>query len=556
MFLLSNIKLKDSKKFGNIFLNGREPNQQKNNNFLIIEGNVYQDDEINIDFNLNNNDKNITGLFNIIKYEYDKSRLIIVNDQLGRLPLYLFSSGKRFAISNCFWTIADSFGFSSLDLNRNAVKEYLYLSCLINQNGTFFNNVSVIKPGTKTTIHIHENKFELESSTYWHYRNYINSDIKYDIDNAIELIDEQFNKQFKRIAEMSHNKSIGIGNSGGVDSRLVAALISKHSENIYGNTFVIDATNDKKSGTYKAAEKIAKISGIENEFTSMSVTKYDSKVALDIRSSPFSNSQLFKNNYENLQYFDVLISGQEGAMVYPKAPQHDANANLEKAIRSKFVKNFRGLDASNFGIDYEFDVTQFVGTLSKDLQTNDPNDLFEYAFLYYLSRYVYCGGFESLSRTKETHFLYYPLIFNAIQHVDRSLLNNKFLIKEYLRLKFPSYYKVRHQKFYRLNDQKSKYYPVRYLNKKYMSFIKRHGDGMNFNRLKDKKLKEYFNNIMNDESEVLTKIFGKKYIEFTKHNFQEIPLPLITKMIKLKHMFVHFEKDDYRPYLNNKIPFV
>lgn len=173
--------------------------------------------------------KQANGMFALAAYNTETGETIIARDRLGIKPVFYTVVNETLVVSSEIKGILSS-GLVEAVFNEDAIDDYLAYR-YVRAPYTFFNDIYQVEPASY--IHF-DSQLKAEKQIYWQLPP-LNFEQKYDADEIISRCDDEVQKAFKRwfIADVR----VGAYLSGGVDSSLTTAILSKYA-------------NDKKVDTY------------------------------------------------------------------------------------------------------------------------------------------------------------------------------------------------------------------------------------------------------------------------------------------------------------------
>lgn len=302
---------------------------------------------VNLYENLHSNSipKLLNGMFAYIIYDNKKNELIIANDVQGEKNLFYFENSDFLIISS---TIAAILKFiKKYDIEESTIKNYFTTRHFMSPEKTCFKNINLFSSGS---IHRYSlNKKKMLSHKYEDPKNWI-SEKKYrklekaNENEIIELFDYKLNQQIKL---MIPKIDFGCIVSGGIDSSLQAAIISKYKEphkNLvidHGNKDTIMKHIHKFNPYFKT--KITKIKVNRNMYNKLSQECYK------IIASPLHTHDLpgrlkisnyFRNNkckvFFSADGCDELLGGQQ---LYYKIFNRNYNLKINNSPYSSIIKS-------------------------------------------------------------------------------------------------------------------------------------------------------------------------------------------------------------------------
>jgi len=171
------------------------------------------------------------GMFAIALYNTKTKHLYLIRDRLGIKPLFYFNDGEKLVFSSEIKGILSS-GLVKAKFNASAVDEYLG-NRYVREPFTFFENIYQLNSGCY--IEINES-LESKEHRYWDFPDKFNIDKNYDEENLASLFEQELIKSIKY--RLISDVPVGTYLSGGVDSSLITAIVSKNKKEPL-NTFTI-----------------------------------------------------------------------------------------------------------------------------------------------------------------------------------------------------------------------------------------------------------------------------------------------------------------------------
>ena len=326
------------------------------NNYLSINkmGKNTTDTEVLVNLHEKINYKSIpillNGMFAYVVYDQNKDRLIIANDVQGEKNLYFYEDNNYFILAS---TIKAILKFTKIyHLDETTIKNYFITRHFMPIKRTCFKSINIFENGSVNKYSLRTKKMSME--IYEKPSNWI-SEIKYQEyskmkeSELVDFLDFELNKQIKI---MIPKINFGCTISGGVDSSLQAAIISKYKDP-YKN-FVIDHGNKKDSIMHHISKfntyfkkNISKIKVNEKKYIKLA------KQCYEIISSPMHTHDL-PGRLEISKYFrkheckvffsadgcDELLGGQQiYEKIYKKNYDLEINQSPYSTIINKLTNN-------------------------------------------------------------------------------------------------------------------------------------------------------------------------------------------------------------------------
>jgi len=191
--------------------------------------------------------KMFNGMFALAIYDKIKKELILVRDQFGIKPLYIYQDSNVILFSSEKKAIL-KFNGLNLNINKQALLEYVWFGNPLGNN-TIYNEINELDPGC--FMKISKNKtlkgkfFSIDKI----------KEIKISEEEAISKIKVLFEKSIER--HLISDVPVGIFLSGGIDSSAITAYASRHYK---GNlkTYSVAFDYDKGINELSLASKVAK----------------------------------------------------------------------------------------------------------------------------------------------------------------------------------------------------------------------------------------------------------------------------------------------------------
>ncbi len=198
-------------------------------NSFKTRANKLSDTELLINLHENYSTKNVinklNGMYAYVIYDIKKKNILIANDPQGEKNLYYYENKNFFIISS---TISSILKYLKVyKLNFKTLKNYFYSRHYMPLEETCFNGIKLFPNGIIGNYSLINKKIEIKE-----YDNPINwvSKKKYNFFNKLsenEMINYFEKALIKQLKIMIPNKNFGCIASGGIDSTLQAAMISK-----------------------------------------------------------------------------------------------------------------------------------------------------------------------------------------------------------------------------------------------------------------------------------------------------------------------------------------
>jgi asparagine synthase (glutamine-hydrolysing) len=313
----------------------------------------------------------LNGMFSFAIYDQTKSLLFVARDRFGEKPLYYYHSEEEFVFASELKSLV-LFDSSLKKISNTALHLYFSLS-YIPAPHTIYENIYKLEPATKLVINT--NTLEIVKKKYWHYN----------IDNKSEELISNYNLAKKKVSDlvfdsvekrMVSDVPIGVFLSGGVDSAIVASVMSK-LRGTKIQTFTI-GFDDKRYDESLRALKIANHINSDHVHCPLDYNKilHDiDKVILNF-DEPFADPSAlptyFVSKYTS-EFVKVALTGDGGDEVfggYNKYLIQTTGKYLRPYIPLKLIKSF--LSSSYFE---NLDSKSRIVKLQKFFNSLDANSM-------------------------------------------------------------------------------------------------------------------------------------------------------------------------------------
>ena len=176
---------------------------------------------------------NSDGEFVIVIYDKLSEDLIILNDALGRLPLYYFEDDQQFVLSREVKFITEF--MSHVNLDKLAIAEYLLFIYPLGKK-TLVKNVNRLDPAVLLKYHVSSGRLNVNKAHVWNFENK-NSKVGSLQEYSYNLV-KLFRNAIKcRVESLNGFKNL-VSLSGGLDSRAVAIALKEVDPKLTAVTFL------------------------------------------------------------------------------------------------------------------------------------------------------------------------------------------------------------------------------------------------------------------------------------------------------------------------------
>ena len=207
------------------------------------------------------------GQFAFCIYNKKNKELFLARDRLGIKPLYYYFKKDKFMFSSELKALIKS-GDIEKKINNLAMNHFLFMG-YPHLESSMIENVRKILPGHYMIYNLKQNKIK-EYKRYWFNKFKL---CKFQNEKEIEKqIIKLFDKSIKR--RMIADRPVGAFLSGGVDSSLIVAFMSKHIKQLETFSISFDHKDYDESKYANIVSKRFKTKHHEMKFTSKDVEKF------------------------------------------------------------------------------------------------------------------------------------------------------------------------------------------------------------------------------------------------------------------------------------------
>jgi hypothetical protein len=369
--------------------------------------------------------KEFNGTFWFIAYDISSKKVIVITDRLGKSFLYYHISPSGIFISNDFWSVVSNCKPSFSDINISLVAEHIVHNRTFD-NLTTINGIKTTSPGSMFTF----KSGELEIRKYW--KIIFQPNYHLNAEEAGKLSVTCFKKSLAVLSEqIPESKIVGLGLSGGLDSRLLFELWSKsRSIDLYAIGKSRTSYGLRTRGA-KIAERIAEDASIR--FVDPMLSSASSRIAEDILKVPEYSSQ-FEVTIPKMKKPDVVLNGEHGGVLFGEFDFAPVAISGTHGL-SDYILKFLSFRPQTKLISYN----RYFGNISSRVQTildtYDSKNPYESFYKFFFEEYgskARQGFFESLhtksaySPFTENNFFEFYLSFPSYLTFDRIVQKELF----------------------------------------------------------------------------------------------------------------------------------
>lgn len=167
------------------------------------------------------------GMWAFCIYDVEKQELFCARDRFGVKPFYYVDNDKVFAFASEQKAFVKS-GLIKAEMNEKALHNYLINNRMEPEENNFFDGVTELWPGHYLTYNLKSQ----ELNTYRYFKLEPDYDYETDLQSNDELI-SQIREKLVNAVNLRLRSDVPVGSclSGGVDSSVLAALMSKDKNN-------------------------------------------------------------------------------------------------------------------------------------------------------------------------------------------------------------------------------------------------------------------------------------------------------------------------------------
>ena len=256
----------------------------------------------------------IEGMFSFVVWDNLENQIILARDRLGEKPLYYLQDKNNLVFSSDIIAIK-KFCKKKLTLDINSVRELIKYNYIPSPN-SIYEKVKKLEAGTYTKIN---SEFKtLSTKKYWCPFNVPKKKYKeLEISKIPQDVEKILNQILKK--EIISDVPLGVYLSGGIDSTLLASLLSFNTEAKL-KSFTIK-NRDNNFDESKIAKKTSKLLNLEHH--EFEVNKNDLLDLIDqlsdVYTEPFADSSQLPSlllNHKAKKYIKVAIGGDGGDEIF------------------------------------------------------------------------------------------------------------------------------------------------------------------------------------------------------------------------------------------------
>lgn len=347
------------------------------------------------------------GVYNLIHIWRAEQRLSIRNDPFGQRQLFLYLSGGSFVITDNFWTPLKLINRYDIDWGR--VEENIIALRPSIPYETYVRDLYVIPAGTVVNA-----RWGAHAEVKFRHYAYMeqNESPGMNFESAVGETIDALDATMQLVRRKWPERQIVFGNSGGLDSRLIPYFAKRNGVEVSGYFIGEEHVKQLKSRSARSADLVAKLTGTDYRVLPYDYGNPADRINRDILVNPLGPANHFKNSgygeYAGAMVLNaadsfVITNDSNKWMQYIKSGIKD-----DELFRNYMLRpTFRGLIST--------EISEYIKTFSDYFRVNVPlKDTFSTIrtlHQVYWNKVSPNGGFESLSRTGDFLFVYYPYLW-------------------------------------------------------------------------------------------------------------------------------------------------
>ncbi|MGO3346234.1 MAG: hypothetical protein ACTIM4_13345 [Marinomonas sp.] len=366
---------------------------------------VYNDfsiDEVSILYKENPVDflSGYQGEFSLINVDRVRNEVHLSCDKLGKSFLFYVFFREKLLVSDDFWTLVSKYSsLNSIEINTSFIKEIIIHNVSMNEETI----VAGICTTPAATI-IKVSSTGIKNELYWKFE--FNPNNQLTSDRVADETFKLFDSFFERISKRFPTSSFGIGLSGGLDSRMIASLATKHSMKLVSYCV---GQKDKffiKTYGYRLARKISKLLRIAPpKYIRYDSTAVNMKISDDVYYYPWKSSNIEISNLKEVPDFDYMLNGEHGGVFFGEFDFKDI-LQFNKDNISEYLLGFLSFNQREdmiFSKEERRETKEKVDSLILFYDSSDRFELF-YRFFYQVYGAKSKGGFFESNYNKKIRF--------------------------------------------------------------------------------------------------------------------------------------------------------
>ena len=252
----------------------------------------------------------IEGMFSFVIWDSLENQIILARDRLGEKPLYFLKDENYLVFSSDIIAIK-KFCEEKLSVDINSVRELIKYNYIPSPN-TIYKKIKKLEAGTY--MKINSDLQTLSVKNYWNINNFHKKEYKnLDLEKIPDDIEKLLISILKK--EIISDVPLGIYLSGGIDSTLLASLLSYRTEaKLKSFTIKNEDSNFDESKIAKTTSKMLKLEHHEFQVNKNDLLDLIDQLS-DVYTEPFADSSQLPSlllNSKAKNYIKVAIGGDGG----------------------------------------------------------------------------------------------------------------------------------------------------------------------------------------------------------------------------------------------------
>lgn len=306
----------------------------------------------------------IEGMFAFVILDKNKQKIFCARDHFGKKPFFYFLTKDTFIFGSELKALAAYPEVKKqLTFDELSIVKYLYYGYIPSPN-TIFTQVKKLEPAHTLSIDLHD--FRVKKRKYWDL-NTVKVNNNLSEKEILQKIENLLSQSVQK--RLISDVPLGVFLSGGVDSSLITAMMTKHSDNV--NSFTISYKNYKNDET-KYAKKVANHLGIKNNFYNFEGTHVKKHIQeiIDYLDEPIADPAIiplyFLAKYAK-KNITVVLSGDGGDEIFGGYDKYFAQKIIQSLHSLKFLTPLIKSQIKNevyhkfiSGFEWSFSARQFI----------------------------------------------------------------------------------------------------------------------------------------------------------------------------------------------------
>ena len=338
------------------------------------------------------------GEYIIIIYDKLINEIIVINDVLGRLPLYYFINDDQFILSREIKFITKFIESGNLD--KKGMAEYLLFGYPLGKR-TLVKNVHRLDPGVIVKYNLPSCRLAIDRLHIWNLQNKM-SEIKHIQKYADDLV-TQFRSAIKSRVDLLDGFRNLISLSGGLDSRAVAISLNEVDPKLSAVTFLDPEQKNSKDADY--AQKISKRFHIDWKLIELSKRRFEDMRELTKLKDGLNCADMgfildffiqIRHNFGNKV---VYYTGDGGKILKPLAPVEKIES-IDELVDMIFIEHSNVFKINEIAKLIDVNEEEIKKDIKHILLDYPENDLIQKYIHFIIFERTYKWAFEGEDRNR------------------------------------------------------------------------------------------------------------------------------------------------------------